>query len=72
MILETAKAVLEATTSMRATVARLSRENDALGAENFRLRRELAKARLLADLRMDAANLAADAPVSIFHRKQAE
>lgn len=54
-ILEIALAVGEATRASRETIERLTRELAASEAENYRLRRELGTARLLADLRKDIA-----------------
>lgn len=55
--LEIAQAVGDAMRDARATVERLTLECERLGIENYRLRRELGKARLLADLRQDHADL---------------
>jgi hypothetical protein len=54
-ILEIALAVGQATKTSRETIERLTRELAAKEAENIRLRHELGKARLLADLRRDIA-----------------
>lgn len=52
-------------------IARLTQENDVLHRDNYRLRRELGKARLLADLRRDQAELEHD-PTPALLRRQAE
>lgn len=52
-----AEAVRHAVRAATQTVARLSQENDVLHRENFRLKRELGKARLLTDLRRDQAEI---------------
>lgn len=60
--LEIAQAVGDAMRDARATVERLTLECERLGIENYRLQRELGKARLLADLQAQAAefDLSAD------------
>lgn len=63
-------------TDMLATIARLTRENLELEAANYRLRREAGKARLLADMRLQAFELSADdmptIDVPALLRRQAE
>lgn len=70
-ILELAQAVGEATRDARETVHRLTCECERLAIENERLRRELGKARLLADLRRQRAELVND-PTPALLRRQAE
>jgi hypothetical protein len=52
-----ALALGEATPASRATITRLIQENEALQAVNIELRRQIGRARLLADLQRDAADL---------------
>lgn len=68
---QVAALVGEAIEDAAATVARLSRENERLAIENHRLRRAEGKARLLADMRAQKAELSG-AILPAFLRRQAE
>lgn len=76
-IIELAQTIGEATPDARVTIARLIRENDVLHRDNARLMRELGKARLLADLRRDHAEIAGipiptDPTLPAFLRRQGD
>lgn len=74
--LKIAQAVRDAISASHQTVTRLTQENDVLHRENYRLRHELSKARLLTDMRRQHAGLVDDPPPPAlrpaFLRRQAD